>query len=206
MSTAIKVLFLDMGGVILTNGWGRKSRELAAEKFALDFLDMNERHRMAFDSYETGKMSLRDYLQLTVFYEPRSFTPEVFMEFMYQQSQPLEPMLQFVQQLKAKNNLRIIALNNEGRELNDYRIRTFGLDKFIDAYISSAFVHLRKPDKDIYELALDIAYVKPQEVLYFDDRMMFIQVARKLGINAVQHSSVESTRLELAQYGLDTSF
>lgn len=191
-----------MGGVILTNGWGQASRKLAAEKFSLDFNDLNERHKLAFDAYESGKMTLHEYLQLTVFYIPRPFTPEVFMEFMYQQSQPLDEMLQFVQRLKQQNGLKVIALNNEGRELNDYRIRAFGLDKFIDAFVSSAFVQMRKPDKAIYSLALDIAYVKPAEALYFDDRLLFVQVARSLGINSVQHISVENTRQELAQYGL----
>jgi len=204
MSTTIKTLFLDMGGVILTNGWGRKSRELAADKFGLDFIDMNERHRMAFDSYETGKMSLRDYLQLTVFYVERPFTPEVFMEYMYQQSQPLPEMLEFVKKLKQLNKLQVVSLNNEGKELNDYRIRTFKLDQLFDAFVSSAFVHLRKPDKDIYKLALDVAYVKPEEALYLDDRLMFVNVARSLGINSIQHVSVEQTKLELAPFGLIT--
>jgi putative hydrolase of the HAD superfamily len=204
MSTTIKTLFLDMGGVILTNGWGRKSRELAADKFSLDFIDMNERHRMAFDSYETGKMSLRDYLALTVFFVERPFTPEVFMEFMYQQSQPLQEMLDFVKKLKQLNKLQVVSLNNEGKELNDYRIRTFHLDKLFDAFVSSAFVHLRKPDKDIYKLALDVAYVKPEESLYLDDRLMFVNVARSLGINSIQHVSVEQTKLELGQFGLLT--
>jgi putative hydrolase of the HAD superfamily len=204
MSTNIKTLFLDMGGVILTNGWGRKSRELAAEKFGLDFIDMNERHRMAFDSYEVGKMSLRDYLQLTVFYVERPFTPEVFMEYMYQQSQPLQEMLDFVKKLKQLNKLQVVSLNNEGKELNDYRIRTFKLDQLFDAFVSSAFVHLRKPDKDIYKLALDVAYVKPEEALYLDDRLMFVNVARSLGINSIQHVSVEQTKLELAPFGLIT--
>lgn len=205
MNTPIKALFLDMGGVILTNGWGQGSRKLAAEKFSLDFKELDDRHKLAFDTYEAGKMTLTEYLQQTVFYTPRSFTPEVFMEFMYQQSQPLDDMLQFVQKLKQQHGIKIIALNNEGRELNDYRIRTFGLDRFIDAFVSSALVHLRKPDKEIYTLALDIAYVKPQEALYFDDRLVFVQVARSLGIHAIHHTGVENTRQELLQYGLPVS-
>jgi len=202
MSTTIKTLFLDMGGVILTNGWGRKSRELAAQEFSLDYAEMNERHKMTFDAYETGKMSLRDYLQLTVFYEPRSFTPERFMDFMFQQSQPLEGMIDFMKQLKKLNNLRVVSLNNEGKELNDYRIKTFHLDELFDAFVSSAFVHFRKPDKDIYQLALDVAKTQPAEALYFDDRYMFIQVARSLGINSIQHTNLETTRAELQPYGL----
>ncbi|MDF2189903.1 HAD family phosphatase [Paraflavitalea sp. CAU 1676] len=202
MSTPIKVLFLDMGGVILTNGWPQSSRKLAAEKFSLDFKEFNDRHKLFFDTYESGKISLDDYLQQTVFYEPRSFTPEVFADFIFQQTQPDNDMLAFVQKLKKQYGIRIIALNNEGRELNDYRIRTFGLDKFIDAFISSAFVKLRKPDKEIYTLALDIAFVKPSEALYLDDRLVFINVARSLGIQGIQHISLEETRRALLQYGM----
>lgn len=202
MSTPIKVLFLDMGGVILTNGWPQSSRKLAAEKFSLDFKEFNDRHKLFFDTYESGKISLQDYLQNVVFYEPRNFTPEAFAEFIFQQTQPLNDMLEFVFKLKQQYGIRVIALNNEGRELNDHRIRTFGLEKLFDAFISSAFVKMRKPDQDIYTLALDIAFVKPSEALYIDDRLVFINVARSLGIQGIQHTSLENTRRELLQYGI----
>ncbi|WP_276481104.1 HAD family hydrolase [Paraflavitalea pollutisoli] len=205
MNTPIKALFLDMGGVILTNGWGSGSRKLAAEKFSLDLNDLNDRHKLAFDTYESGKMTLNEYLDYTVFYTPRTFSRETFTEFMYQQSQPLEEMLQFVQKLKKQYGIKIFALNNEGRELNDYRIKQFQLDTFIDGFISSAIVKLRKPDKEIYTLALDIAFVNPDEALYFDDRLIFVQVARSLGIQGIHHTSVEETRQQLLPYGLSVS-
>jgi len=191
-----------MGGVILTNGWPQSSRKLAAEKFSLDFKEFNDRHKLFFDTYESGKISLGDYLQNVVFYEPRNFTPEAFTEFIFQQTQPLNDMLEFVFKLKQQYGIRVIALNNEGRELNDYRIRTFGLEKLFDAFISSAFVQLRKPDQEIYTLALDIAFVKPSEAPYIDDRLVFINVARSLGIQGIQHTSLENTRRELLQYGI----
>lgn len=204
MSTTIpiKALLLDIGGVFLTNGWGSQSRKLAAEAFKIDFTEMNERHKIAFDSYETGKMSIDEYLQLIIFHTPRSFTKKEFKDFMVAQSQPFEPMIDWVCNIKHKYNIKSAAVNNEGRELNDYRISQFNLTRFIDVFISSAFVHLRKPDKDIYKLALDILLIKPEEALYVDDRLIFIEVAQSLGINTVHHTSLETTIARFAEFGL----
>ena len=74
----IKAILLDIGGVFLTNGWGTQSRKLAAEKFNINFDEMDDRHKIAFDAYETGKLSLDDYLQLIVFHQNRSFSKEEF--------------------------------------------------------------------------------------------------------------------------------
>ena len=198
----IKVLLLDIGGVFLTNGWGHQSRKAAAAKFNIDYEEMNERHKIAFDAYETGKLSLDDYLQLIIFYQERSFTKEDFKDFMFAQSQPLQPMIDWICRLKEQYTLKMASVNNEGRELNDYRVFTFQLDRFIDVFVSSSYVHLRKPDKDIYKLAMDILLVKPEETLYIDDRPIFIEVARSLGIHAIQHVSLEQTKQCLNEFGL----
>ena len=83
---AISTLFLDIGGVLLTNGWDRKARRLAAETFGLDYEEMDERHHLTFDTYEAGKLSLDEYLDRMVFYEERSFTRNEFRKFMLDQS------------------------------------------------------------------------------------------------------------------------
>ena len=93
-------------------------------------------------------------------------------------------------------------LNNEGRELNTYRIKTYVIIKFIDFFISSSFVHFRKPDPDIFKIALDIALVEPEEVVYIDDRAMFVSVAKDLGINGIVHTEYASTKKQLEQYEL----
>src|SRR6266516_2408383 len=87
-SSNITTLFLDIGGVLLTNGWGRNSRARAADKFGLDYGEMNERHHLTFDTYEEGKLSLDEYLNRVVFYEPRPFSQDEFKEFMFAQSRP----------------------------------------------------------------------------------------------------------------------
>ncbi len=194
-------LFLDIGGVLLTNGWDHNARLRAAETFHLDIDDMNERHHLTFDTYEEGKLSLDDYLNRLVFYEPRSFTREDFKNFMYDQSQPYPQMIDLIKRLKGQYNLRVGVISNEGRELTEFRIEKFQLDSFIDFFISSCFVHLRKPDADIYRMAIDIAQATPPQSIYIEDRPLFVNVATGLGIPSILHQNYESTKQALAALG-----
>ena len=192
-STEITTLFLDVGGVLLTNGWGHQSRALAAKTFALNLEEMEDRHHLTFDTYEVGKLTLEEYLTRTVFYEERPFTREQFREFMFAQSQPHPEMIALVRNLKARHELRIAVVNNKARELNSHRIRTFKLDEFVDFFISSCFVRFRKPDADIFRLALDIAQAPAGQVVYIEDQPMFVQVAEGLGIRGIRHTDYQST-------------
>jgi putative hydrolase of the HAD superfamily len=198
----VRALFLDVGGVMLTNGWDRKSRAAAAKQYGLDAAELDDRHRMTFDTYEAGKLSLDEYLKRSVFYEARSFSPEEFKQFMYDQSKSYPDVIELFKKLKQKYGLKIAVVNNEGRELNEHRIRTFKLGEFVDFFISSCFVHFRKPDADIWKVALDIAQVPKQDVVYIDDRQMFVQVAEGLGIRAICHKELGQTRDKLAAFGL----
>jgi putative hydrolase of the HAD superfamily len=200
--TLITALFLDIGGVLLTNGWDRNMRKDAAATFGLDYEEMNERHHLTFDTYEEGKLSLDEYLRRVVFYEKRPFSLEDFRAFMFAQSQPYPDMIALVQDLKSRHRLKVAAVSNEGRELTIHRIRKFELGTFIDFFISSCFVHFRKPDQDIYRIALDIAQVLPNQVVYIEDRAMFVGVAEGLGIRGIQHVSYQSTRGALEALGL----
>jgi len=201
-STEITTLFLDVGGVLLTNGWGHQSRALAAKTFDLNLEEMEDRHHLTFDTYEVGKLTLEEYLSRTVFYEERPFTRDQFREFMFAQTQPYPEMIELVRKLKTQYELRIAVVNNEARELNSHRIRTFKLGEFVDFFISSCFVHFRKPDADIFRLALDIAQVPAEQVVYIDDQPLFVQVADGLGIRGIRHTDYLSTCAKLASLGL----
>lgn len=197
----ITTLFLDIGGVLLTNGWGHKERLQAVEKFALNAEDLNGRHHLTFDTYESGKLTLDEYLDRIIFYEARPFSKDVFIDFMFARSQALEEAIEFFSQLKNKYHLQVIAVNNEGRELNAYRIRKFGLRKLFDAFISSSYVHLRKPDKDIFRMACDVSQASPEKVLYVDDRNMFVEVARSVGLNGYHYQGLEGARNYMTSIG-----
>ena len=195
MKQQIKILFSDIGGVLLTNGWGHLSRMAAAKKFNLNYEEMDMLHDFIFNVYEMGKITLDDYLNTVVFTEKRDFTREEFKEFMYAQSIQLPEMLPWMIGWKNKHeNIKVISINNEPRELNEYRIKKFKLHDFFDAFISSCEVEMRKPDPGIFLLALGIAQAKPEECIYCDDRFMLVEAAKKVGIRAYQHTSFENTK------------
>jgi putative hydrolase of the HAD superfamily len=195
-------LFLDIGNVILTNGWDRRMRRQAATVFELDYEEMDERHHLTFDTYEEGKLTLDEYLNRVVFYRQRSFGPEDFRAFMFAQSKPITEMIDMVRALKTKYGLTVAAVSNEGRELTIHRIHAFRLTEFVDFFISSCFVRCRKPDADIYRIALDIAQANPRQVVYVEDREMFVDVAEGLGVCGIIHRDYVSTRASLASLGL----
>jgi putative hydrolase of the HAD superfamily len=202
MNPRFTALFTDIGGVLLTNGWDNVWRRQAAERFGLECDEMNERHHLTFDTYEVGKLGLDEYLERVVFHKTRNFSREEFKDFMFSCSRPLPDMAELVMDLKRRHGLRVVAVSNEGRELTEYRVKKFRLGEFIDFFISSCYVHFRKPDRDIFHIALDAAQVAPEQVVYIDDRLMFVEVARGLGITGIHHTGAESTRKALAGLGL----
>jgi len=201
-ATRITHLFLDIGGVLLTNGWDHHCRRDAAEKFGLDFEDLNDRHTMSFNTYEEGKLNLDTYLNQVVFSRERPFTREDFKAFMFAQSKPKVEMINLVSGLKWKHRLKTAAISNEGRELTIFRIQKFDLTAFIDFFVSSCFVHFRKPDVDMYRMALDISQAEPARSVYIDDRALFVEIAQSLGINGIHHTGFGATRNALRGLGL----
>lgn len=199
---AITCMFLDIGGVLLTDGWGRHARKMAATNFKLELAEMEDRHRLTWDTYQAGKLTLEEYLGRVVFYQKRPFTRAQFRRFMFAQSKPYPEMIELATQLKVRHGLKIAVVSNEGRELNAYRIRKFKLNGFVDSFISSCFVHLLKPDADIFRLALDIAQTPAREVVYIENTPMFVQIAEGLGIRSILHTDYSSTRAQLTAFGL----
>jgi putative hydrolase of the HAD superfamily len=195
-------LFTDLGGVLLTNGWDRGLRKLVASHFGIDAAEMDERHHLTYDTYESGKISLSEYLRRVVFWEPRPFTEQQVVDFMLEQARCFPEMIELVKTVKAKNGLKVAVVSNEGRELTADRIRRFGLKEFVDFFIVSSYVHFRKPDEDIFRIALDVAQAEPSQVVYLDDRHMFAEVASRLGMREIWHRDYESTRAAFVELGL----
>jgi len=195
---------MDVGGVLLSDGWDHRARKRAVKKFKLEPVEMETRHQMIFDTYEEGKLTEDEYLNHVVFFRSRPFTRTEFRKFMFAQSTPYPEMLAMVRELKAKYRLKIVVVSNEARVLNDYRIKKFKLDDIVDAYISSCYVRLRKPDADIFRLALDVAHTPAQQVVYVDNTPMFVKIATGLGIRSVLHTDYRSTCARLASFGLQS--
>jgi len=198
----ITCLFLDIGGVLLTNGWDHNARRRAAKRFDLNWAEMQERHELNFEVHEEDKITFKEYLDRVVFHQRRKFTRAEFRQFMIAQSKPIAGMIELVRHLQARYRLNIFVVSNESRELNAHRIRQFKLDGFVDAFISSCFVHLRKPDADIFRLALDIAQVPARQIVYIENTPLFVQTAENFGIRSILHTDYKTTCAKLSSLGL----
>lgn len=196
----IRVVFFDIGGVLLTNAWGHESRQKAAEYFGFDYDEMNVLHNFIYNVFEIGSISFNEYLDTAVFHCPRDFTKAEFKDFMYAQSVELPEMLPWVKAWKKQIDLPVFALSNENRELNDYRIDKFDLHEVFDGFFSSCYVGSRKPNPRIYQEAMQIVQVKPSECLYFDDRLMLVNTAKRLGMNGIHHEKFETSKKILENF------
>jgi putative hydrolase of the HAD superfamily len=196
------VLFFDIGGVLLTNAWDTPARARAVSAFELDEDDFQARHGMLKTAFETGRLSLDGYIRKAVFSQPRSFSPDDFKKFMYEQSMPLGETLNWVRSLAKLNRYRLFTLNNESRELHEYRARTFGLFEIFDAFFTSCYLGQAKPDEDIYINALGIAGCDASDAIFIDDRSVNVETARTLGLNAIRFKSLDDLQNELKDLGL----
>jgi putative hydrolase of the HAD superfamily len=201
---AIRAIFWDVGGVLLTNAWDRAQRTAALEHFGLDEEEFNDRHEMLVSSFERGKISLNEYLDRTVFYRTRAFTRESFRDFMFSLSQPLPEALDFARQLSDSQKYLMGTINNESRELNLYRIETCGLRKIFRLFVSSCYVGFRKPEWDIYRLALEISQRLPEECCFIDDRPLNLESASKLGMQTIEMQTIEQLRADLGKLGVSS--
>ena len=192
----VTALFWDIGGVLLTNGWDRHARARAEQHFQLEHDDFDERHRAHVTEFEEGKLTLDAYLDAVVFYRDRPFSMDDFKQFIYAQSEPHPEMLDVARSLRASRQYLMAVLSNESRELTQYRIERFGLRSLFSLFLASCFLGMRKPDRDIFELALEITQTAPTDALFIDDREENVEAASRLGFQTIHH---EGSALQLVE-------
>ncbi len=202
--TSIELILCDIGGVLGTNGWDRGERQLAAQTFGLDFDDFERRHEEAVDTWETGLMTMDEYLGFAVFNVERSFTRDAFAAFMRAQSQPIPETLLLMAGLASTRRWRMMTMNNESSELQLYREGVFGLRPIFSAFLTSAFIVAKKPHDVFYDRALAIAHAIPERTVFIDDRPPNLEPARKRGVHTIHATSTEAIRDGLAAIGVAT--
>jgi putative hydrolase of the HAD superfamily len=199
---AIRAIFWDVGGVLLTNAWDHTERAAALEHFQVDEKEFHDRHEMVVSSFERGKITLDEYIDRTVFYRQRPFTRDVFREYMLSLSRPFPDVLEFAQALSDSGKYFMGTINNESRELNNYRIEKFALRNIFRVFVSSCFVGFRKPEPDIYRLAFEITQIPAEECCFVDDRAINLESAGRLGMRTIEMQQVEQLRADLEKLGV----
>ncbi len=193
----VKALFFDIGGVLLTNGWDRSERTVAAEKFHLDWKEFEDRHELVLHAFEVGDMGLDEYLDRVIFYCPRNFSREEFADYIRAQSKELPGTMDVLRRLAETKKYLISSLNNESWDMNAYRIAKFGLRRYFDVFLSSCYLGVRKPDEAIYQRALDITQRKGEECVFIDDRALNLECARELGMRTIQFKDAAQLEKDL---------
>ena len=199
----ITTLFWDIGGVILTNGWDRSSRKEAAAAFHLDWEEFQDRHDLSFPAFDSGQITLNEYLDRTLFYRSRSFTREEFVAFMFAQSKEYPETRAILDKVSRSGNYFVGAINNEPFELNEYRIEAFDLRRNFLVFFSSCYVRSRKPEETIYRIALEVTQRPAEKCLFIDDRPLNLASPRRLGMNTIQHQNADQLRSELGKFGVE---
>ncbi len=196
------LLLWDVGGVVLSNAWDRTARNAAVTRFGLDGPEFERRHDQVVAEFETGRMDLGTYLSETVFHVPRSFSSEEFQRFMRAQSTANPSTLALAVELRRRGGVLMAALNNESRELNEFRIERFHLPEAFQLFLSSCYTGRRKPDADAYRYALQLTQRAPDEALFLDDRPENVEAAARLGLGTILVRDPERLAEELKAFGI----
>ncbi len=199
-----ELVISDIGGVLGTNGWDTALRAKVVQQFHLDGVEIDKRHLLMFDSYERGFLTLDEYLEYVFFSETRPFSRGELRDFILAGSVPWPENIELFRQVKVANHVKFGLVSNEGQGITEYRMNKFGLRAVADFIVVSHCVHMRKPDAQIWKLALAMAQLTPEQTVYVDDRKMFVDVAANLGFTAFQHVSLEETRRNFEDLGLLT--
>lgn len=190
-------IFFDIGGVLGSNGWDREQREKAVNQFKLDPEDFQCRHEEVAGAWEEGRITIDEYLAITVFHRPVDFSRDKFVEFMHSQSVPNEGVIALARTLTGHARYTLMTLNNESDELNRYRIGKFGISQIFEAFLSSCWLGVRKPTQKFYERGLGIAQASPETSLFIDDRQQNLTPAANLGMTCIHFTSVSQLRSDL---------
>jgi len=199
----ITTLFWDIGGVILTNGWDHSSRKEATAAFHLDWEEFQDRHDLSFPAFDSGLITLNEYLDRTLFYRSRSFSREEFIAFMFAQSKEYPETRALLDKVSRSRKYFVGAINNEPLELNQYRIEAFDLRRNFVVFFSSCYVRSRKPEETIYRIALEVTQRPPEKCLFIDDRSLNLESPRRLGMSTIHHQNAEQLRSELGKFGVE---
>jgi putative hydrolase of the HAD superfamily len=198
----LRHVFVDIGGVLGTNGWDSAQRQNALEKFKLDKKDFEFRHQEIVGAWEEGRISMEEYMDLAVFHCPRDFTREQFRNFVFSQSVPYPDSIGAVRELAARRTHVVMTLNNESAELNRYRIDHFGLAPIFEAFLSSCWLNARKPTQAFFSRAFGVANANPVDSILIDDREQNIVRAKELGMQTIHCTDPKQLRAQMVAASL----
>lgn len=205
MNATIRTIFWDIGGVVLTNGWDPGQRKRVLTRLGVDLDAYEEVHDRANYYWERGLISAEEFFTQTVLRTNPNLdlTFEMLWRQVCAESKVLDAgCLDILADLKQSGKYRLATLNNESRELNEYRLDAFKLRSLFDYFICSGYVHEMKPMPGIYKSAIDISGFDADTALFIDDKRENCEAARALGMRAIEFKSSAQLLDALAVCGI----
>jgi putative hydrolase of the HAD superfamily len=123
-----------------------------------------------------------------------------FKEIYFRALDPNEPMIELMRDLRDRGH-RMALLTNNVREWEPLWRSMLPVDEIFELVVDSAFVGIRKPDREIYELTVERlgAGIVPAECLFIDDTDVNCGAARELGMAAVHFKTNEQAIPEIRE-------
>jgi HAD superfamily hydrolase (TIGR01509 family) len=205
----IKTIFWDIGGVLLTNGWDKDQRSRVLMQLGVDVPDYELRHDAANFFWERGLSTANEFFRKTVFHpdQPsRNFTYDDLWLQVCAESKVLHPgCFNILAALNDSKQYKVATLNNESRELDEYRLDTFHLRHYFDFFLCSGYVREMKPHPDIYRAAIEISGTPAPQTVFIDDKQENCDAAAAFGMNTIRFQSPEQLSSALAQLDIHTA-
>jgi putative hydrolase of the HAD superfamily len=205
VSAAIRTIFWDIGGVLLTNGWDSRQRGRVLSALGVDLAAYEAVHDEVNYYWERGLITARDFFEQTVLETnpDLNLTFEQLWPLVCSESKVLHrESFDILAALKSSGQYRFATINNESKELNAYRLDAFELRQYFNYFICSGYVHEMKPLPDIYRAAIDISGLAAETALFIDDKQENCEAARAFGMNAIHFESPAQLRASLTQHGI----
>ena len=203
----IRAVISDFGGVLTTP----LLRSFAAfqDETGISFATLGKAMQRAAEKngpyplfeLEKGNLTEDEFLELLRenLQVDHGHRPELhrFRDIYFEALDPNEPMVELMRDLKRRG-YRMALLTNNVREWEPLWRSMLPVDEIFELIVDSAFVGMRKPEQEIYELTLErLGGVTPAECIFIDDLEVNCEGAEKAGMRAVQFRSNEQAIPEI---------
>ena len=199
----IKTIFFDIGGVLI-DIHPERTYQYLSDSADVEVSMVKESFPWdAHDQYERGIMNNEDWF---ITYKESLPQPCCLKrsDFWNAWKLLLGEEKNTVNILEALNKQYSIWLlsNTNPKHIQDEIEKRYLFPSLVDGAVYSFDVGVRKPEKEIYEIAMQRANANPQECLFIDDLLENIQAAKQIGIEGVHFISSEQLKQELVHLGI----
>lgn len=194
----IKNIIFDIGNVLVTFAWKESMINLGFDDKCIETLDKGFINDPLWDELDLGIKPESEVINTAIARFPQ-YTKEInlFWDKNINTIIPRDYSVEWMKDLK-RDGYKIYLLTNYPDSLFKKSVESaFPFYPYVDGEVVSSRVKIRKPDKEIYETLFKKYGLKPEESVFFDDRIVNIEGAEKVGLNAFLFTTYEQAKTDL---------